>query len=279
MTEEQLDRFSRGELPPEEARALAQRALDDPELFDEATFVSLARVGLTVRRPKRSRWPLLAMIAAAAAILAVALVGVVRRPATPAPAIARAGEPILLARNETAAASFRSAEGDVRAPRQTGSVVSVENGSAAIDLGAVDGLAKGGEVELPGSGARAKMLLTTIFRDHARGEIPAALTLRPGDRVRVPDKTFLTALLDQIDSLTARGDSAGARRVAEQAAALTAELPSQNYADLNNLAVIAELRGDKTRAQSLYSEALAANPSAGARRSIELNLARVKGVK
>ena len=57
-------------------------------------------------------------------------------------------QPILLASNLQAATTsatpvFRGQEPDNRTPRQQGSIVSIEDGVASIDLGSVDGLAKG----------------------------------------------------------------------------------------------------------------------------------------
>src|SRR5947209_3959640 len=42
----QIDRYVRGELSPAEARALAQKCLDDPELFEDLTSVALTKSAL-----------------------------------------------------------------------------------------------------------------------------------------------------------------------------------------------------------------------------------------
>ena len=279
MNEEEIDRFARGELSAEESRALAQRALDNPELFDELTALSVARAGLAPRHRSRRLW--LWIAAAAAAVLVAVIVPAVWRPAARAPEVASViREPLLLARAHEGTTLFRgdAATAD-RAPRATGSVASVESGSGTIDLGSLDGLAKGGSVEVIRDGRVAGTIaLDTIFRTRARGEAKG-LTLHAGDQVHVPAAAYLNALLDQIDALVTRGDSTGARRIAGQAARLAADAAPVDPADLNNLAVIAELRGDTPTAESLYRQALAAGPAEAARRSIEANLARIKETK
>ena len=50
-------------------------------------------------------------------------------------------------------------------------------------------------------------------------------------------------------------------------------------ADWNNLGAIAELHGDKSKAQMFYQRALRDNPPGPARQSIQTNLARVKSSK
>ena len=277
-----MNRFARGELSAEESRALAQRALDDPDLFDELTAMSVGRAGLVPRRRWRFGWRHLAVAVAAAVVVLAVMWPVLRRPAAPVKTtLAVVSEPTLLARHRNANAPvFRGTESEGRIPRSTGAVVSVDDGIASIDLGSVDGLAKGGEVAVVRDGKPIGTLtLTTVFRERARGSLSPGLTVRAGDQLRVPDTAFLGALLDEIDALAARGDSAGARRIAEQAAKLTADSAAADYSDINNLGVIAELRGDKGKAESLYRQALGAGPPDTARTSIEENLARVRGVK
>jgi hypothetical protein len=45
--EDQIDRYARRELSAAEARELAQRSLDDPELFEDLTFSALANAALS----------------------------------------------------------------------------------------------------------------------------------------------------------------------------------------------------------------------------------------
>jgi hypothetical protein len=287
MNEEEMNRFARGELSPEESRALAQRALDDPDLFDELTAVSVGRAGLSPRRRTKFGWPYVAIATAAAAVVLAVAWPALRKPASPVPSmVAVANEPTvlaptLLARNrDSDAPVFRGPDAESRPPRPAGTVVSVEAGLATIDVGSVDGLAKGASVQVLRDGKPVGTVkLNTIFRERARGNVTPGLTIRTGDQVRIPDAAFLSALLDEIDALSARGDSAGAIPIANQAAQLTADSDATNYADLNNLGVIAELRGDKAKAESLYRQAAGASPPDAARMSIEGNLARVKGAR
>jgi hypothetical protein len=281
VSEEKLDRFARGELSPMEARELARKALDDPELFEELTYSSVARMDLADR--KRQRWPwTVALLAAAAAVVLVLSPYAIRqfRPSR-APLVAVSGPPIFLAARGDSATVFRGAEPDSRGPRATGSVTSVADGSVSIDLGSLDGLWKGAEVDVLRDGqAIGRIKLATIFRDRARTEAAPGVTVRLHDSVRVPRAASLRAALDQIAAFSARGDADGARRVAEQAAAGgRLDLAATDYEDWNNLGAIAELGGDRLKAQSLYEHALHANPPAPARATIESNLARVQAVK
>jgi len=281
MSEEQPDRFARGELSPTEARELARKALDDPELFDELTYASVARTGLADR--KRRKWsPTVALLAAAAVLILVVSPYALRqfRPVR-SPLVAISGPPIFLAAGGDSATVFRGAEPDSRAPRVTGSVTSIADGVVSIDLGSVDGLSKGAEVDVfRDRQAIGKVKLTTIFRDHARAEAAPGLPVGLHDSVHVPRAASLRAALDQIAAFSARGDADGARLVAEQAATGDRlDIAAAGYEDWNNLGGIAELGGDRVKAQSLYEQALRANPPLQARSAIESNLARVKAMK
>jgi hypothetical protein len=46
---DRIDRYLRGELSPQEARALAQASLDSAALFDELTDAALAKAALNSR--------------------------------------------------------------------------------------------------------------------------------------------------------------------------------------------------------------------------------------
>jgi hypothetical protein len=282
MSEEKTDRFARGDLTPAESRDLAQQALDDPELFDELTSTALARTAWARSRRSRIISPRVAWIVAAAAavaILAVALY-VLRRPSQLAPqTIAVSSGPIFLSQIVDST-TFRGPEPDSRPARAAGSVMQVEGRAVTIDLGSLDGLAKGGEVELVRDGqTTGKLTVTTIFRDHSRGLASPGISVRVKDEVRVPRQMVLRAALDQIDALIARGDSGGARRIAEQVSGEDADPASMSPADWNNLGAIAELHGDKGKAQVAYQRALRDNPPGPARQSIQTNLARVKRSK
>jgi len=279
MSEEDLDRFARGELSPAESRDLARKALDAPELFEELTYTAVARAGLAQRNLRQRSWPRLAAVAAAAVIGVVSFYALRRSP--PAPAVSISGPLVFLGPSADAGVSFRGVEPESRAPRPAGSVTSVAGGGAAIDLGSLDGLAKGSEGEVFRDGQTIGTIrLTTVFRERARGEAPPGLALRAGDQIRVPPPLYLRAVLDQIAALSARGDAKGARRMAVQAASNESlDVASPDYDDWNNLGGIAELRGDRGKARRCYEQALRASPPPDARHAIEGNLARVATAK
>jgi hypothetical protein len=184
MSEEIVDRFARGELSPSESRDLAQQALGDHDLFDELTSTAIARHGLPARG-RRLIWPRIAILSAAAAvILGVVLYAPRRNSQRVRPDVAITAPPILLARNaDSNIATFRGADTDGRESRATGSIELISDGIATIDLGSLDGLAKDAEVDVIRSGKTiGKIKLTTIFRDHSRGEIASGSPARVRDR-------------------------------------------------------------------------------------------------
>jgi len=289
MSEDQLHRFARGELSAKESRELVQKGLDDPDLFEELTCTSLARTALTKRV---RRWPVWLPLAGLAAAIVIALLSTslfrrsLRMPSTDsipvaAPPIAVAEMPVFLAHRVGTAPVFRSADSGSRAPRMTGSVTSIANRTVTIDLGSLDGLAKGTDAEVLRDGnVLGRIRLTTIFRESARAEMPPGLALSVNDSVRVPLPMYLQAALDQIAALSASGDQEGARRIARQAAAGDkVDIPVTSYEDWNNLGGIAEYRGDRAKAQSRYEQALRADPPQEARRIIEANLARARSAR
>jgi hypothetical protein len=270
----QLDRFARGDLSPAESRELAQKALSDADLFHEITDIAIARTARPGRRRTVLTWSRIAMVAAAAGmILGVALY--TSRPKPPDPATFA---PTFLARNTGAdSSSFRGANPSTRAPKAVGLVQSIENNIATVDLGSLDGLAKNDQVDLVRDGASiGKLKLTTIFRDHSRGELAARAVIRPADQVRVPPGVHLHAILDQIDAATARGDSESAHQLAEQAPILDPADGISAEQDLNNAGVIAELHRDTGRAIEFYRRALQASPGSQDREAIQKNLARAQ---
>jgi hypothetical protein len=276
MSEERLDRFARGDLSPAESRELARKALDDPALFDELTDISVARKGIEPLPRRRNIWlPVAVFAAAAAAILAIVV-----RPA-PAPVPANFSPPIFLARAADSGAVFRGPAEQSRPPRPGSAVTSVADGLVNIDLGSLDGLVKGAELETARDGKTfGRIKVTTVFRERSRAEAPTGVKLHENDAIVVPREMHLRAVLDQIAACAARGDSDGARHIATQST-VAGDLQSvaSGHEDWNNLAIIAELRGDKVAAQSLYQRALEAGPPPEARRSIESNLLRVKAAK
>lgn len=229
MTEDRIDLYVREELTPEQSRKLAQDALDDSELFDELTYSALAKAAVSSRPaprvvsfPRRVRfWAVGA--AAAATILAVYIYRPVRVEKPALVSSATRYQPILLARSLQPAAArpdvFRGADPDSREPRTTGSIASIEDGVAAIDLGSLDGVAKGSELNvIRAEHVAGRVVVTTVFRERARAQVVSG-QVRRGDAVRVPPAAHLNALLEQVDALSARGDSAGARKSAEKSVA------------------------------------------------------------
>jgi hypothetical protein len=197
------------------------------------------------------------------------------------PGVAISPPPTLLARNgDSNSATFRGVDTKSRESRATGSIGSIADGIATIDLGSLDGLAKDAEVDvIRGGQAIGRIKVTTIFRDHSRGQIADGASITVNDQVRVPPSARLRAILDRIDATLASGQAEKAMSIAQQASieSFDAELSSDE--DLNNAGVIAELHGNQTKAGELYRRALQTSPSGRDRQAIEKNLARLKGAK
>ncbi len=378
---DRIDRFVRGELTSAEARALAQESLGSAELFDELTYASVAKAAACTRplpnarlmKFPRKRNLLYGGAIAAAGLIALASVyflhtsGIPRAPSTLKPALAgsaTAGQPIVLAAGfptkPDATAVFRGVDASRRTPRATGSVVSLEDGQATVDLGPLDGVTKGTELEIfrvskPATNS-GRLAVVTVFRERARARISGAAAVHIHDEVRVPAETHARALLDESRALSAQGDLHAALQLATTAAAwardhrlqpglsrqileklaelefqtgaldsaekhyaaaldgvsgdagawnnlavlrmlrgdyAAAEAPLQRAARdsaktglevtlaKNNRAVLAELRGDKNQAATLYADALAAinslpNAPEDERRAVESNLSRIQ---
>jgi tetratricopeptide (TPR) repeat protein len=211
----------------------------------------------------------------------VALYAPRRNPEPVKPVAAVSAPPLLLARNaDSNPAAFRGADDGSRESRATGSIGSIADNIATIDLGSLDGLAKDAKVDVIRDGqAIGHVKLTMIFRDHSRGEIEGRPSIVVKDQVRVPASARLRAILDRIAAALARGEAEKAISVAQQASIETFDGELQGDEDLNNAGVIAELHGNQTKAGELYRRALQARPSAQDRQAIEKNLARLKGAK
>jgi len=281
MNEEIVDRFARGDLSPAESRDLAQRALGNHDLFDELTSTAIAKHGLAPRG-KRRIWPRIAILAAAAAVILGVVLNAPRRNSQPvSPGVAMPAPPILLAKNaDSNSVAFRGADTESRASRATGSIESIADGIATIDLGSLDGLAKDAEVDVIRSGKSiGKIKLTTIFRDHSRGEIVSGSQAGAGDQVRVPPVARMRANLDQINAAMLRGDPEKAMSIARQASVEGFDTELSRAGDLNNAGVIAELHGNTSKAIEFYQRASQSNPSDQERQAIEQNLRRVKDGK
>jgi hypothetical protein len=292
MSKDLIDRFARGELPPAESRDLAQQALGDHDLFDELTATAIVRRRLAARGRKQITWPRITVFAAAAAVIVGVLLYAPQWNSEPVrPDVAIFAPPTLLAHNrDSNPATFRGVETESRGSRATGSIESIADGIATINLGSIDGLANDGlandglakdaEVDvIRGGQAIGHIKLTVIFRDHSRGEVASGASIGVNDQVRVPPSARLRAILDQIDATLARGEAEKAMSIAQQASIESFDAGLSSEEDLNNAAVIAELHGNRTKAGELYRRALQTNPTSQDRQAIEKNLARLKGVK
>ena len=273
---DRIDRYLRDELSPQEARALAQASLDSPALFDELTDAALAKAALTpqtvraanVIRIRRRTAVIAGGLAAAAAFV---LISLPHRPSIRGPNLkpvlelsANAGQPVLLANglHSANAPIFRGGEPDSRAPQAAGSIVSIEDGSANINLGSLDGLAKGSDLQVfRGSGQVGRLQVTTVFRDRARASLIEGKQLRPKDEVRVGGADHLGALLQQVDVAFNRGDRDAANKLAEDAirwGESATVLPGAMAEAWNQLAVLHLLRGEYGGAESLLFRAASA---------------------
>jgi anti-sigma factor RsiW len=273
---DRIDRYVRGELSPEEARALAQASLDSPALFDELTDAALAKAALnprTVRAASVHRtWRKTAVLTSglvAASVLVLILLP--RRPSRREPTVkpvldlgSNTGQPVLLASglHPANAPVFRSGEPDSRPPKAAGVIVSVEDGIATINLGSLDGLAKGSELQVfRGSGAVGRLQVTAVFRDRARATVMEGKQLRPKNEVRVGGADHLNALLQQVDAAFNRGEPGAAIKLAEEAVRWgqsAAVPPGAMAVSWNQLAVLQTLRGEYDSAESHLLQAVSA---------------------
>ncbi|HTK29768.1 MAG TPA: tetratricopeptide repeat protein [Vicinamibacterales bacterium] len=260
IPEEALERLLAGTMPAADQRRLAQASLSDPDLFDSLTAAGVAVNALTpaaepaqspaivrapeagaparlaIARPGTGRFRIAALAGlAAAAVIAAA---VMLRSGSPAPGAGTTASskpassapltpPLLLvARAEpTAGPAFRSDAASSRLPRASGTVVSVVDGTANVDLGSLDGLTQGTELRAwrgqPAPREIGRVRVSAVFRDHARGPIAGGGPLQAGDRVDVDPRVYAAALLEQAAARRAAGDTTAARKIAELAVAAT----------------------------------------------------------
>lgn len=256
------------ELDPASSRALAQVALDDESVFDLLVARGAVESALedpsfrppTSARRRGSRWTI--AIAGAAAVAAGLLAFFVLRPSAPVPVhrtfvvakpglIAKPGPTILLTADLQAPRSasspiFRGDEAAGRAPKSEGTVVSIEDGVATVNLGSVDGIAKGQQI--------GSIAITTVFRDRARGNILEDAAVHVNDVVRVPTSTHLQAILEQVNALAAGGNLTAARDLARQS--ITAGSPGETRPLLERLAAIEYESGAPDAARERYEVAV-----------------------
>ena len=250
-----IDRLLAGEMSPSDQRRIAQSALDDSELFDQLTAAAAAQSALTgrhlLRPPRRAPlsstvlrqwWPLIAggaLAGAAVIAIAIAYPRLMRREVTasPAPEVTQAPltvpTPILLtARAETLPdQAFRTDQNTSRLPKPSGTIVAVHDGVGEIDLGSLDGLRQGLDVQVIGASGGAdagRVTITTVFRERSRGRSLDGHELHVGDRVEAGAATHVKALLEQAAARQAASDAAGARALVERAVSIagSAGVPS-----------------------------------------------------
>jgi hypothetical protein len=252
---------------------MAQQALDEPELFDVlvargAVEASLEDPGVraAVSAPVRRKHWAIALCAAAAAILLAFFLwrssprqipqpseqarAIVSQPAI-LPSLDTVNDrPVLLASElgpvrPPATAVFRGAGAPGREPQSTGRIVALEAGEASVNLGSLDGLTKGTEL--------GPIVITTVFRDHARGKIVNGAAIRINDQVRVPLPIHLTAVLQEVDALAASGDLSRARELARNT--LAAGSSGETRMLLERLAALDYQAGATDAAREQYEAA------------------------
>jgi hypothetical protein len=242
-------------------RALAQAALDDETLFD--TLIARGAVEAAARAPRKRRdltWAVAGVAAIAAGLLTFVILRPsshpVQQPAQQARGVVAkpiAASVILLTEDLQPVPShdalvFRGTVGATRAPKSDGVIVSIEDGVASINLGSIDGLVKGPEL------AGGRIVVTTVFRDHARGTISTGAAMRAGDPVRVPPSAHLAAILQQVEALAAGGNLKAAHDIAQTA--LAGRTPGETRPLLERLAAIEYQSGAPSAARERYEVAV-----------------------
>lgn len=324
ILERKMDRYLRGELTPAEARELAHAALSDSALFDalaahsameqslqDPAFRAAVLAPTKVVRFPRKVWGIgMAALAAAIAVFELYINSRRQAPHT------LAGTPILIAKDfapssSTSAPVFRAAPADSRAPQPEGTIVAQDNLLVTINLGSLDGLTTGIQLNVLRTGSKnptGRLEATTIFRDRSRARIVSGAA-HEHDRVRAEPSVYLNAVAEVMGSDLKVAHNAvqwaqsnavppsAMRPLLERLAPLdytdadfsaadrdyqllrdSAPTPDERAEALNNLGAIADQRGQISMALEFYQQALrtVAN-SAHDRQIIEANLARLTG--
>ncbi len=281
--ERQIDQFATRDLAPAKARTLAQRALEDADLFDALVARGAVEASLedpdfrravsTPVRPRRWVAVLGAGAAAAAAVLAVFFWRGSPHPNRPAqqagatistpritPALDNAnqsGQPVLLASELSRPGAqstpiFRGGGPPDREPQANGKIIAQEDGQVTVNLGTLDGLAKGTDLEIFRGATVGRMVITTVFRDRARGRIVGG-AIQVNDEVRVPAVLHLAAIYEKVGALAATGDLTRARDLARKA--LSVGSSGESRALLERLAALDYQAGAIDAAREHYEAA------------------------
>lgn len=245
------------ESPATDDRKLAQSALDDEDLFD--TLVARGALGATTKAPNVRKHRTMGW-AGVAAVAAGLLTFFVLRPhpttvqAPPHVAISKpAVAPTILLTSalqpapSAKAPVFRGINVTSRAPKSDGTILSIEDRVATVNLGAIDGLAKGSEL------LGGRIVISTVFRDRARARIVGE-GIQVNDAIRVPASLHLRAVLQQVDALAAKGDLKTAREVARNA--IASGSPGETRQLLQRLAALDYQAGAPDAAREHYEVAV-----------------------
>jgi Flp pilus assembly protein TadD len=188
------------------------------------------------------------------------------------------GHPVLLASALVAARGvdklppFRGADSSGRGLQANGIVTSLEGGEANINLGSLDGLSKGSEVQVFRNQQLtqpiARLTVTAVFRERARARPAGEEAVRVNDHVRVSGVEFLHAMMEQADAYAMRDDLTAARDMADRSItwAESARVPpGERRQAVEHLAAIQYRAGMTAEAESHFRwvvENLNAEPAA-----------------
>ncbi len=114
-----------------------------------------------------------------------------------------------------------------------------------MNLGSLDGLTKGAEL--------GPIMITTVFRDHARGKVTAGAAIHVNDRVQVPPPIHFAAVLQEVDARAASGDLNEARSLARKS--LATGSAGEARALLEKLAALDYQAGAEDAAREHYEAA------------------------